>query len=94
MRAYTIAVADRVAAARLFAESADRHRSKLTEYRRLAREIRAESGAAADDPRSFAFGNWAAVQAGIGEEKARLRWCEWMATSLTAGSAAAAPSRP
>jgi DNA-binding PadR family transcriptional regulator len=82
LRAFTLWLADPAAAAALFREHERRHEAQLAQYREIeARLVRGTGGALppADAPE---FAAYAALQRGIGAERAYTSWCGWLADQL------------
>lgn len=85
LRAYSLWLADPFAAAAMLRGLRERHAARLEEYLQHEREIRAERGEIAwDDPR---FAALATVRAGIGYERHRLAWVDWVVSAETTGHA-------
>jgi DNA-binding PadR family transcriptional regulator len=82
LKAYAIWAADPIAASRLFEHQSATHKARLAEYetQRAAVEARHDHGPPpADHPD---FGNYAALEYGIGYEKHCIAWCGWMNSRL------------
>ena len=76
LKAYAIGSADPAAARRMLAEQAEVHRALLTEYQAIRRRIGQVPPAHPD------FGSLATLRYGIGYQRHRLRWCQWLAATL------------
>ncbi len=75
LKAYAIWLADPVAARQLLLDQAEAHRKRLAEYEAITLPpVRA------DHPD---FGSVATLRYGIGYERHRIEWCEWLAAALT-----------
>lgn len=89
LRAYSVWVADPVAAAAFFREQERRHAERLAAYELKLEGMEREWG---DDVRrvdSPRFASTAAVRRGIGHERELADWCRWLADSLDPAEAAA-----
>lgn len=82
LKAYAIWTADRADSRLLLQAQADEHRRRLAEYEAIEeRLLQAHAGRqpAVGHPD---FGSLAAVRYGIGYERHRIQWCEWLAAQL------------
>lgn len=86
LKAYASFAADPGAAAEAFRGQLDEHRLRLAEYQQVEAQMRTRYGQALHDPAEPVFGNWSALQRGIGAEEDFLRWCGWMVERLTAAA--------
>jgi len=82
LKAYSVWLADKEEAARLFREEELRHEEQLNHYEELRAWMEDEWGgdlASLDDPR---FASYATLRRGIGYEKEYAEWCRWVADSI------------
>jgi len=82
LKAYSVWLADKEEAARLFREEELRHEEQLNHYEELRAWMEDEWGgylASPDDPR---FASYATLRRGIGYEKEYAEWCRWVADSI------------
>jgi DNA-binding PadR family transcriptional regulator len=82
LKAYAIWTANRADATALMRAQAEEHRKRLAEYEAIHEQLRRAhpgGGPAADHPD---FGSIATLRYGIGYERNRLDWCEWLAAQL------------
>jgi DNA-binding PadR family transcriptional regulator len=82
LRSYAAWTADRAEAAALFRAEQTTHEQRLAELEQMAENLTAKHGARLGDPAEPIFGNWAALQRGLGAEREYVRWCTWMAEQL------------
>jgi DNA-binding PadR family transcriptional regulator len=88
LKAYAIWVADPGGARAAVLAQAERHREQLAEYEAIQAEFDQEHPGAGPSPEHPDFGSAATLRFGIGYQRLRLEWCEWLASQL------AAPQRP
>ena len=81
LKAYAIRTADPQGARELVLAQAATHRQRLAEYTAIRKRLGPEA-ADIDHPD---FGSLATVRYGIGYERHRAQWCEWLAGQLAAG---------
>ena len=82
LRSYAAWTADRAEAAALFRAEQTAHEQRLAQLEQMAENLTAKHGGRLDDPAEPIFGNWAALQRGLGAEREYVRWCTWMAEQL------------
>jgi len=82
LKAYSVWLADREEAARLFREEGLVREEQLAHYEELRAWMEGEHGGEVGDPGSPWFASYATLRRGIGYEKEYAEWCRWMADSL------------
>jgi DNA-binding PadR family transcriptional regulator len=82
LRAYSVWVADRVHAAALFREQAERHREQLAEYEGYQQQMEGVYATQLAQPSSPEFATYATLRRGIGYEREQAEWCAWLAQTL------------
>jgi DNA-binding PadR family transcriptional regulator len=82
LKAYSVWLADREKAARLFREEGLRHEEQLAHYEDLRTWMEDEYEGEVRDPASSWFASYATLRRGIGYEKEYAEWCRWMADSV------------
>ena len=82
LKAYSVWLADREKAARLFREEGLVHEEQLAHYEELRAWMEGEHGKEVRDPGSPWFASYATLRRGIGYETEYAEWCRWMADSL------------
>jgi DNA-binding PadR family transcriptional regulator len=82
LKAYSVWLADKEEAARLFREEGLRHEEQLAHYEELRAWMQGvwrEDLTSTDSPE---FATYATLRRGIGYEKEYAEWCRWMADSI------------
>lgn len=82
LKVYSLWLVDRTAARRLVQQHRDEHLDVLAEYERHEQELLAEDAASLSDPHSPRFASYATLQAGLGYERHRISWCDWLLVAL------------
>ncbi len=82
LKAYSVWLADKEKAARLFREEGLRHEEQLAHYDDLRLWMEDEYEGEVRDPDSSWFASYATLRRGIGYEKEYAEWCRWMAESV------------
>ena len=82
LKAYSVWLADKEKAARLFREEGLRHEEQLAHYEDLRTWMEDEYEGEVRDPASSWFASYATLRRGIGYEKEYAEWCRWMADSV------------
>jgi len=82
LKAYSVWLADREEALRLFREEGLAHEEQIAHYEELRAWMEGEYGKEVRDPGSPWFASYATLRRGIGYEKEYAEWCLWMADSL------------
>lgn len=87
LKVWSIHLLDPDAAVAMVEARRDAHAHQLATYRATATAMEEELGAAVDDPRASAFGEYAVLQRGIRFEEMALDWCDWLLGRLARGRA-------
>jgi PadR family transcriptional regulator AphA len=82
LKAYSVWLADREKAARLFREEGLQREEQLAHYEALRTWMEDEHEAEVRSPDSPWFAAYATLQRGIGYEKEYAEWCRWVADSV------------
>src|SRR5215218_9068085 len=82
LKAYSVWLADKEEAARLFREEELRHEEQLAHYEELRAWMESEHGQELRNPDSPSFAGYAALRRGIGYEREYAEWCRWVADSI------------
>ncbi len=82
LKAYSVWLADKEKAARLFREEGLRHEEQLGHYEELRVWMEGEHGPELRSPDSPWFAAYATLRRGIGYEREYAEWCRWMADSV------------
>ena len=82
LKAYSVWLADKEEAARLFREEERLHEEQLSHYEELRTWMEAEHESEVRSPHSPWFASYATLRRGIGYEKEYAEWCRWMADSV------------
>ena len=82
LKAYSVWLADKEKAARLFREEELRHEEQLAHYEDLRAWMEDEHEKEVRDPDSPWFASYATLRRGIGYEKEYAEWCRWIADSV------------
>lgn len=82
LKAYSIWLADPVAAAQMLHKHARMHAAHLAEFQSRLADLEQEAGADLWRPASRWFGVHAVLRRGIGYEREYQEWCEWLAQCL------------
>jgi len=82
LKAYSVWLADKEKAARLFREEALHHEEQLAHYEEIRAWLDSEHGQELRSPESPWFATYATLRRGIGYETEYAGWCRWMADSV------------
>jgi DNA-binding PadR family transcriptional regulator len=82
LKAYSVWMADKEKAVRLFREEGLRHEEQFAHYEELRAWMEAQHGQELRGPDSPWFASYAALRRGSGYEKEYAEWCRWMAESV------------
>ena len=82
LKTYSVWLADKEEATRLFREEELRHEEQLAHYEELRAWMESEHGQQLRNPDSPWFAGYAALRRGIGYEREYAEWCRWVADSL------------
>jgi DNA-binding PadR family transcriptional regulator len=82
LKTYSVWLADKEEAARLYREEELRHEEQLAHYEELRAWMESEHGQELRSPDSPWFASYASLRRGIGYEKEYAEWCRWVADSL------------
>ncbi len=85
LKAYSVWLADKEKAARLFREEGLRHEEQLAHYEGLRAWMEGEHGPELRSPDSPWFAAYATLRRGIGYEREYAEWCRWMVESVERG---------
>jgi|SRR5215469_2871106 len=86
LKAYAIWTADPAAGAQLFADEIASHQERLRVYEQDWSEVESRHNGGAPPVWHPEFGNYATLKCGIGFERERIGWLEWMRQQLESGS--------
>jgi DNA-binding PadR family transcriptional regulator len=82
LKAYSVWLADKEKASRLFREEQLRHEEQLAHYEEIRAWLESDHPQELRSPDSPWFAVYAALRRGIGYEKEYAEWCRWMADSM------------
>jgi DNA-binding PadR family transcriptional regulator len=82
LKTYSVWLADKEEAARLFREEQLRHEEQLVHYEELGAWMESGHGQELLSPDSPWFASYASLRRGIGYEKEYAGWCRWVADSI------------
>ncbi len=82
LKTYSVWLADKEEAARLFREEQLRHEEQLAHYEELGAWMESGHGQEVISPDSPWFASYASLRRGIGYEKEYAGWCRWVADSI------------
>ncbi len=82
LKVYAMWVADPAGARNAVLAQAGQHRARLAEYETLQEELDRAYPNGGPSPANPDFGSAATLRYGIGYERLRLEWCEWLAQRL------------
>ena len=82
LKTYSVWLADKEKAVRLFREEGLRHEEQLAHYEELRAWMEDEHGPELRSPDSPWFAAYATLRRGIGYEREYAEWCRWMAGSV------------
>jgi DNA-binding PadR family transcriptional regulator len=82
LKAYSVWLADKEAAAHLFREEQLRHEEQLAHYEELRTWMEGGHGEEVRNPATPWFAVYATLRRGIGYEREYAEWCRWMADSI------------
>jgi DNA-binding PadR family transcriptional regulator len=82
LKAYSVWLADKEEAARLFREEGLRHEEQLAHYEDLRVWMEGEHERDVRDPGSPWFASYATLRRGMGYEREYAEWCRWIADTV------------
>ena len=82
LKAYSVWLADKEEAMRLFREEEDRHEEQLSHYEELRAWMEEEWRAEITRVDSPEYATYATLRRGIGYEREYSEWCRWMADAI------------
>jgi len=85
LKTYAIWLADPGQAIKLFRVEEDRHRTRLAQYEQILTQVEQKYGPQVPLDLPY-FGDYAALQKGIGYEREYASWCRWMIEQFEANS--------